>query len=122
MILYRSSSKQTYYLNPSGFPVGIQLPDIKLFDKKIQSDSIRLMEDDILVLYTDGITEAMNHQRELYREERFLQSIRDNGHLDVAEFVKTIKDDLKNYTGGAQQNDDITFVAIKEKLMAGEVI
>lgn len=122
MILYRSSSKQTYYLNPSGFPVGIQLPDIKLFDQKIQTDSIRLMEDDILVLYTDGITEAMNHKRELYREERFLQSIRDNGHLDVAEFVKAIKDNLKNYTGGAPQNDDITFVAIKEKLMVGEVI
>ncbi|KAA3615017.1 MAG: HAMP domain-containing protein [Calditrichaeota bacterium] len=122
MMLFRSSSKQTYYLNPSGFPVGIQLPDINLFDKRIETDSIRLREDDILVLYTDGITEAMNHQRELYREERFLQSIRDNGHLDVAEFVKSIKDDLKNYTGGAPQNDDITFVAVKEKLMAGEII
>ncbi|MCB9058134.1 MAG: SpoIIE family protein phosphatase [Calditrichae bacterium] len=122
MILFRSSAKQTYYLNPSGFPVGIQLPDIKLFENKIETDSIRLREDDILVLYTDGITEAMNHKRELYREERFLQSIRDNGHLDVAEFVKSIKDDLKNYTGGAPQNDDITFVAIKEKLMTGEII
>ncbi|RMH63464.1 MAG: HAMP domain-containing protein [Calditrichaeota bacterium] len=122
MILYRSSTKQTYYLNPSGFPVGIQLPDLKLFDDKIETDSIRLREDDILVLYTDGITEAMNHQRELYREERFLESIRSNGHLDVTEFVKTIKDDLKNFTGGAPQNDDITFVAIKEKMMAGEII
>ncbi len=122
MILFRSSAKQTYYLNPSGFPVGIQLPDLKLFDNKIQTDSIRLREDDILVLYTDGITEAMNHQRELYREERFLESIRNNGHLDVSEFVKSIKDDLKNFTGGAQQNDDITFVAIKEKMMSGEVI
>ncbi len=122
MILFRSSTKQTYYLNPSGFPVGIQLPDINLFDKKIQTDSIRLHEDDILVLYTDGITEAMNHNRELYREERFLESIRNNGHLDVSEFVKSIKDDLKNFTGGAPQNDDITFVSIKEKLMAGEII
>ncbi len=122
MMLFRSSSKQTYYLNPSGFPVGIQLPDINLFDKRIETDSISLREDDILVLYTDGITEAMNHQRELYREERFLQSIRDNGHLDVAEFVKSIKDDLKDFTGGAPQNDDITFVAIKEKLMSSEII
>lgn len=122
MMLYRSSSKQTYYLNPSGFPVGLQLPDVSLFDKKIETDSIRLREDDILVLYTDGITEAMNHQRELYREERFLQSVRDNGHLDVSEFVVSVKDDLKHFTGGAEQNDDITFVAIKEKMMAGEVI
>jgi len=122
MILFRSSTKQTYYLNPSGFPVGIQLPEDDLFDKKIKTDSIRLHEDDILVLYTDGITEAMNHNRELYREERFLDSIRNNGHLDVAEFVKSIKNDLKKFTGGAPQNDDITFVSIKEKLMAGEII
>jgi serine phosphatase RsbU (regulator of sigma subunit)/anti-sigma regulatory factor (Ser/Thr protein kinase) len=122
MILFRSSSKQTYYLNPSGFPVGIRLPDPKLFEQKIQTGSIRLREDDILILYTDGVTEAMNYKRELYRDERFLQSIRDNGHLDVSEFVKSVKNDLKHFTGGAPQNDDITFVAIKEKLMVGEVI
>ncbi len=122
MILYRPSTRHTYYLNPSGFPVGIQLPDIKLFDQKIETDSIRLKEDDILVLYTDGITEAMNVKRELFREERFLDSIRRNGHYDVTEFVKSIKDDLKNFTGGAIQNDDITFVSIKEKLMPGEVL
>jgi len=121
MILYRGSSKQTYYLNPSGFPVGIQLPDLNLFAKTIQTDSIRLREDDILVLYTDGITEAMNSQRELYREERFLDAIRRNAHLDVGEFVRSINEDIKKFTGGAPQNDDITFVAIKEKMMSSEV-
>ena len=122
MILYRGSSRQTYYLNPSGFPVGIQLPDPGLFAAKIETDSIRLREDDILVLYTDGITEAMNSQRELFREERFLTAIRDNAHLDVGEFIKSINADLKNFTGGAQQNDDITFVSIKEKLMHSDVV
>ncbi|MGD9898883.1 MAG: SpoIIE family protein phosphatase [Calditrichaceae bacterium] len=122
MILYRGSAKKTYYLNPSGFPVGIQLPDITLFDRKIETDSIRLREDDILILYTDGITEAMNSKRELYREERFLDAIRNNGHLDVAEFVRSVKGDLKTFTGGAPQNDDITFVSVKEKLMPGEVV
>jgi serine phosphatase RsbU (regulator of sigma subunit)/anti-sigma regulatory factor (Ser/Thr protein kinase) len=122
MILYRRSTKQTYYLNPSGFPVGIQLPDITLFDKKIQEDTIRLREDDMLVLYTDGITEAMNPQRELYRDERFLDAIKENSHYDVGEFVKQIKDDIGNHTKGYPQNDDITYVAIKEKMMPGEVI
>jgi len=122
MILYRGSTKQTYYLNPSGFPVGIQLPDPGLFAAKIQTESIRLREDDILVLYTDGITEAMNLKRELFREERFLDAIRNNAHLDISDFIKSINDDLKNFTGGAQQNDDITFVSIKEKLMHSEVV
>lgn len=122
MILYRGSTKQTYYLNPSGFPVGIQLPDITLFDQKIQVDSIRLREDDLLMLYTDGVTEAMNPKRELYREERFLDVVRRFSNYDVSEFIQRVKEDIKHHTQGYPQNDDITFVAIKEKLMQGEVI
>ena len=122
MILYRGSTKQTYYLNPSGFPVGIQLPDIDLFDQRIESDSIRLREDDMLVLYTDGVTEAMNIKRELYRDERFLEAVRNNSHFEVSEFIKAVRDDIKNFTQNYPQNDDITYVAIKEKLMQGEVI
>jgi len=122
MILYRGNTKQTYYLNPSGFPVGIQLPDITLFDRKIEQDSIRLREDDLLVLYTDGVTEAMNAKRDLYREERFLDAIRQNAHFDVSDFIKSVRDDIKHHTQGYPQNDDITYVAVKEKLMQGEVI
>ncbi len=122
MILYRGSTKQTYYLNPSGFPVGIQLPDITLFDRKIEQDSIRLREDDLLVLYTDGVTEAMNNQRDLYREERFLDAVRQNAHFDVSDFIQAVRDDIKKHTQGYPQNDDITYVAVKEKLMQGEVI
>ncbi len=121
MILFRGKSKETYYLNPSGFPVGITLPDINLFGDKIQADRIRLHPEDILVLYTDGITEAMNPNRELYGDERFLAAIRKYGHLEVAEFVKKVKDDIAGFTGGYEQNDDITFVAIKENMAAVDV-
>jgi serine phosphatase RsbU (regulator of sigma subunit)/anti-sigma regulatory factor (Ser/Thr protein kinase) len=121
MILYRSKTKETYYLNPSGFPVGITLPDIRLFGERIQSDRIRLHPDDIFILYTDGVTEAMNPQRELYGEERFLAAIRKYGHLDVIDFVKSIKDDILTFTGGFEQNDDITLVAIKENMAAVDV-
>ncbi len=121
MILYRGKSKETFYLNPSGFPIGITLPDINLFDEKIRYDKIRLHPDDILIVYTDGITEAMNAKRELYGEERFLAAIRKYGHLDVVEFVKSIKDDIMNFTGGYEQNDDITLVAIRENMAAVDV-
>lgn len=121
MILYRGKSRETYYLNPSGFPVGITLPDIRLFGEKIQADRIRLHPDDIFILYTDGVTEAMNPQRDLYGEERFLAAIRKYGHLDVEEFVTSIKDDILAFTGGFEQNDDITLVAIKENMAAVDV-
>ncbi len=115
MILYRPSSKKTYYLNPRGFPVGIRLPDDELFRKSIESDTIQLAEDDILFIYTDGITEAMNAQRDLFGEERLLKIIRENGVLRVKPFVEKIKDEILSFTAGEMQSDDITLVAIKEK-------
>ncbi|RMD94143.1 MAG: tetratricopeptide repeat protein [Calditrichaeota bacterium] len=115
MILYRGSSKKTYYLNPKGFPIGIQLPQSNLFTDYIESDTIQLAEDDILLIYTDGITEAMNSKRELYGEERLLKVVREFGHLPVKDFVEKLKEDIYSFTEGQPQYDDITLVAIKEK-------
>ena len=118
MILYRTSTNKTYYLNPRGFPIGISLPDKDLFRKSIESDTISLKEDDILVIYTDGVTEAMNGRRQLFGEERFLQTIREYGDLAANDFVEKLQNDLSSFTEGNPQNDDITLVAIKEKTSA----
>ncbi|MEE4312043.1 MAG: SpoIIE family protein phosphatase [candidate division KSB1 bacterium] len=115
MILYRQSTEKTYYLNPKGFPVGISLPDQELFKKSIESDTIQLAEDDILLIYTDGITEAMNSHRELFGEERLLETIRRNAELQAQPFIEKVKDEIHSFTEGFEQNDDITIVAIKEK-------
>lgn len=115
MVLYRKTTQQTYYLNPRGFPVGLSLPDPELFKKSIESDTIQLAEDDILLIYTDGITEAMNNRRELFSEERLQKSIHEHGGLPVKQFVENLKDEINVFTEGFEQNDDITFVAIKEK-------
>ncbi|MDZ7359599.1 MAG: SpoIIE family protein phosphatase [candidate division KSB1 bacterium] len=115
MILYRASTKKTYYLNPRGFPIGIQLHEKDLFKKSIESDTIQLAEDDILLIYTDGITEAMNARRELFGEERLLKIFRDSGHLRVKPFVEQIKEEILSFTEGFPQSDDITLVAIREK-------
>lgn len=115
MILYRASTKKTYYLNPRGFPIGIQLHEKDLFKKSIESDTIQLAEEDILLIYTDGITEAMNEKRHLFGEERLIKIFRDYGHLRVKPFVDQIKEEILSFTEGTPQSDDITLVAIREK-------
>ncbi|MFQ5864980.1 MAG: SpoIIE family protein phosphatase [bacterium] len=115
MILYRWSTKKTYYLNPKGFPIGIQLPEKDLFRRYIESDTIQLAEDDILLVYTDGITEAMNSKRELFGEERLLKVFREYGRLPVDPFVEKLKERIYSFTEGNPQFDDITLVAIKEE-------
>jgi len=114
MILFRQTTKKTYYLNPKGFPVGISLPDPDLFKKSIESDTIQLAEDDILLIYTDGITEAMNSKRYLFGEERLLDTIRNYSHLTATPFVEKLTEEIHAFTEGFEQNDDITFLAIKE--------
>jgi len=115
MILYRQGSKKTYYLNPRGFPVGISLPDQELFKRSIESDTIQLAEDDILIIYTDGITEAMNGRREMFSEERLQEVIRKFGNLRANTFIDKLRDEIHSFTEGYEQSDDITVVAIKEQ-------
>ncbi len=121
MVLHRPSKNKTYYLNPRGFPIGISLPDNDLFRKSIQSDTIALAEDDILLVYTDGVTEAMNSKRRMYGDERFLKLVRECGRKSAGDFVEGLKKDLNTFTEGNEQNDDITLVAIKEKMSVERV-
>jgi len=121
MILYRKESDRVYYLKPRGFPLGINLPDPALFAKSLTQENVRLKQGDILLAYTDGITEAMNPRREQFGEQRLIEVIRRYPLLSAAEFVDKLSEELAAFTENYPQNDDITCVVVKEKMMADEV-
>jgi len=121
MILYRGKTKEVYFLKPKGFPVGIDLPEEEMFSKSLALQRISLEKDDMLVIYTDGITEAMNPDKAQFGETRLVQVIKDNSHLTPQEFVEQLNLAIAQFTRGAEQNDDITVVAIKEKMRAESV-
>jgi len=116
MILYRGASDATYFLKPKGIPVGINVPDEELFRKTISVEKLTLRQGDMLVIYTDGITEAMNPDRDQFGEGRLLSAIKRYGHMTSQEFADALNREIQEFTGGAPQNDDITLVAIKEKV------
>lgn len=116
MILYRGGSDTTYFLKPKGIPVGIDVPDVELFRKTISVERLTLRQDDLLIIYTDGITEAMNPFREQFGEARLLSAIKKLGHLPAEEFAAALDKEIHDFTLGAPQNDDITLVAIREKV------
>ncbi|HSG28728.1 MAG TPA: anti-sigma factor antagonist, partial [Candidatus Krumholzibacterium sp.] len=122
MVLFRAETDETFFLNPRGFPVGISLPDDTLFRRSIDVEKIKLKKDDMLVIYTDGVTEAMNEDREQYGEDRLIKLIKENGRKTPDEFIDSLNEDIRVFTGGYPQNDDITVVAVKEKLMADDVL
>ncbi len=88
MILYRGESDATYFLKPKGIPVGIDAPDVDLFRRTISVERLTLRQEDMLVVYTDGITEAMNPSREQFGEGRLLAAIKRYGHLTAQEFSR----------------------------------
>lgn len=120
MILYRGGQDATYFLKPKGIPVGINAPDQDLFRKTISVEKLTLRQDDMLVIYTDGITEAMNPAREQFGEARLLAAIKRHGHRTAQEFAEALNEEILEFTAGELQNDDITLVAIKEKTQVEE--
>src|SRR5262249_37206084 len=116
------STDEVYFLKPKGFPLGIDLPDEALFAKTLTLQKLSLQKDDLLLIYTDGVTEAMNASKEQFGEERMIQSIRDHSHLPAGEVVQKLEEDISKFVGGAEQSDDVTIVVIKENMQAEDVI
>ncbi|MFA7419527.1 MAG: GAF domain-containing SpoIIE family protein phosphatase [Melioribacteraceae bacterium] len=79
------------------------------------SDTIQLESGDTLVLFTDGITEAMNVKWEEYSDERLEAFVLDKTNLDSKRLLEEIKQSVEQFTIGAEQSDDITCLVIKVK-------
>ncbi|HKC64577.1 MAG TPA: GAF domain-containing SpoIIE family protein phosphatase [Pyrinomonadaceae bacterium] len=67
----------------------------------------------ILVLYTDGVTEAQSPEGEEYGRERLEKAVRANRHLSARDLIETIQQDVDSWTDGRGASDDMTFFIIK---------
>jgi phosphoserine phosphatase RsbU/P len=106
-------------LAPSGIVVGLRIPGATAkFAELLEEDSITLQRGDVLVLYTDGITEAMNGDSDLFGEARLSRIVTEHGHLDAAELRERILREVEAFVGGADQHDDMTMILIKIEEMA----
>jgi sigma-B regulation protein RsbU (phosphoserine phosphatase) len=76
-------------------------------------DTTRLEEGDLLLLYTDGITEAQNLNEALYTEERLAECLREIPGDSAGAVGKAVIDAVADYQGAAPQADDITLVALR---------
>jgi serine phosphatase RsbU (regulator of sigma subunit)/anti-sigma regulatory factor (Ser/Thr protein kinase) len=122
IILYRRKTQGIYFLKPQGFPVGLDLPEDNVFEKTLSLQKVSLEQGDMLVIYTDGITEAMNVNKQQFGEERLIATIKENSHLNPKEFIDELNRRISEFTQGAEQHDDITVVVIKEKMKAQTVV
>lgn len=71
---------------------------------------VRLVPGDTLVLYTDGLTEAMSHEGEEFGEDRLIELVLRHSGLRVSALLQSILNDVRHFVG-KESRDDITIVA-----------
>lgn len=91
-------------------PAEHNLPIGVLEDVEYKEQTIRLAEDDGLLLYTDGLTEAENAAKEQFGEERMQTVMEGCGGLMAKDIVEKIKGALDAFVDGAEQSDDLTLL------------
>ena len=99
-------------LIPSGLVVGLDGFQSK-FESLIEEESLRVSGGDIAVLFTDGVSKAMNEESDLFGEDRLGRLVEDNVHLSAEDLRDRILADVDAFVGSADQHDDMTLVLFK---------
>jgi sigma-B regulation protein RsbU (phosphoserine phosphatase) len=106
-------------LVPSGMVVGLRIDGAaEKFAELLEEETVTLAIGDVIVLYTDGITEAMNVESDLFGDTRLSRIVEEHGHLDSAELRERILREIEAFVGGADQHDDMTMLLLKVEHVA----
>jgi serine phosphatase RsbU (regulator of sigma subunit) len=111
IVIRRSGSLECIDTIDLGFPIGLEL-EISHF---IAQEEVQLNSGDVVVLYTDGITEAENINHRLYGLERLCKVVVANRHGSAEEIKWVVIDDVRQHIGTHKVFDDITLLVIKQK-------
>jgi len=106
--LFRSATGTIEELFPDAFVLG-------MFDSaSYQSRTLHLDKGDILVVYSDGLTDAQNQQEEMFGEERLLKIIQQEAPSGSHALEQKLLQAIEEFTQDMPQNDDITFVVVEK--------
>ncbi|MFO1527535.1 MAG: SpoIIE family protein phosphatase [Turneriella sp.] len=107
LFIYRGDRKVCTATKLEGLPMGIEEDNVYRLAK------LTLRSGDIVLLYTDGITECWNQAREEFGLKRVREKIVEYAHLNPKEIIENLVRDLDDFASGAEQHDDMTMVVMK---------
>jgi sigma-B regulation protein RsbU (phosphoserine phosphatase) len=106
-IIFKPLQKLVIPLTSGGLPLG-------MFDfAEFQQETVTLEQKDTMVLYTDGVTEAMDKSFKEYGEDRLLRTIERTGDKPASIFKEAIVADVDKFVDGEPQSDDLTVMVLK---------
>jgi sigma-B regulation protein RsbU (phosphoserine phosphatase) len=112
-LFYVNTKQQASYFTNKGLGLGIVRNES--FAQYVQQRQFQYNSGDILILYTDGITEAKNFKGEEFGYDRLAEIVNNNAHLSAHELQEKIISDLYEFCGQEEIDDDYTTVIVKFK-------
>lgn len=111
MIYYNSVKNCCDIVRQNGMAIGLN--NSHLFENSIEEINLQCSRNDVIVLYSDGLTETMNYQKAEYGIDRLKDFISSNSRLTSEELKKAIIADITKFRGYAEVHDDITLIVMK---------
>jgi len=106
-LFYRAETEKMLALDTQGFFIGIAE------DTVYEQKSIKVKKGDRLFLYTDGLTEIKNNNKEEYGDKNLASFIKNYPELNSDNFCDSLLQDIKNFTSLDNRDDDIAFLNIE---------
>ncbi len=106
-VMFKYKTSNLLMLRANGIALGA-IEDIKL-----EENEVTLESGDLVVFYTDGVTEAMNDKGRQFGEDRLSKLIKKNHDLSAKDIAKRIEDSVLSFCGDKPQYDDITLMVLK---------
>lgn len=105
---------RTRLLAPGGLLLGVRIESVlQRFEGLLKEHTITLSPGDVVVLFTDGISEAMNEVRDLYGEDRLCLCVEEHAGLEPDAMCDEVFESVREFADGAEQHDDMTMIVLK---------
>ena len=108
-----ASCRDAQSVQPDGMVLGLAIDTGDMFSRVLEEITIPLGAGDLFLLYTDGISEAMNVAGDCFGDARLADLAREHADLGSSDLRERILDDVRRFAGDAPQHDDMTMVLVK---------
>ncbi len=112
-LFYCAKTQTIEELKPKGISIGLM--DNELFSNQLEEKKIYLNQDDLLLLYSDGVTEATNSQNRMFETTGLKSVITECAHESSGNIIGQIDSQLQKFVRSDELQDDATMVAFKVK-------
>lgn len=112
LLLYAGPGKEVLQYRSTGLPLGIERGQV--FESNLKEQKIQLEKGQSVVLYSDGITEAMNGYRQQYGDSRLCRALQNQAARSAQQIADGISEDVTEFVSGFAQSDDFSLIVVKK--------